>query len=134
MPINIDELKGKKAALESEIKRFQEAIEYKLSKGEFDVDNMCARVNQLEKLLLLILNQLRSYDPCNGDLESEQDRKAIAIIGGGKGVEIRAKNDDATKYFVKKRLSYDDVIQKRRRPKPNGQAKQQQQQPQAANI
>jgi hypothetical protein len=121
----MEELKGRKTALENEIKRFQEAIEYKLSKGEFDVDNMCARVNQLEKLLLVILSQLRSYDPCNADLQSEQDRKAIAIIGGGKGVEIRAKNDDASKYTVKKRLTYDEIIQKRRAPKPNGQAKQQ---------
>ncbi len=135
MPTNVDELKGKKAALESEIKRFQDAIEYKFTKGEFDVDNMCGRVNQLERLLQIILNQLRACDPCNPDLQTEQDRKAIAIIGGGRGVEIRAKNDDTTKYITRRRLSYDEIIKKRLVGRPNGQAKQQQpQQPQTVQL
>jgi hypothetical protein len=127
MPANIDELKAKKTSLENDIKKFQEAIEHKLAKGDFDVDNICARVNQLEKQLVVVVNQLRIYDPCNADQQSEQDRKAIAIIGGGRGVEIRAKNDDATKYTVKKKLSYDEIIRKRMTPKPNGKATQSQQ-------
>jgi len=134
MYTNIEEIRGKKSALESEIKKFQDAIEYKLTKGEFDVDNMCARVNQLERLLTVILNQLRACDPCNNESQTEQDRKAIAVLGGGRGVEIRPRPDDSSKYTVKKRLNYSDVLQKKRPPQPNGKAKQPQPQQQTANV
>jgi hypothetical protein len=126
MYTNVEELKGQQNALESEIRRFKDAIEYKFTKGEYDVDNMCGRVNQLERLLSIILNKLKSYDPCSPEFESEQDRKAIAIVGGGKGVEIRAKNDDPTKYTVKKRKTYGDILQVKMKPQPNGKHKQQQ--------
>jgi hypothetical protein len=135
MYINIEELKGKKTLLESDIKKLQDAIEYKLTKGEYDVDNMCGRVNQWERMLAVIINQLRAYDPCDPQSQTEQDRKAIAILGGGKGVEIRPKNDDPAKYTVRKRLTYGEIIQKKLVPKPNGKPKpQQQSQQQTASV
>jgi hypothetical protein len=135
MYTNIEEIKGKKVALESEIKKFQDAIDCKITKGEFDVDNMCGRVNQLEKQLTIILNQLRAYDPCNPESQTEQDRKAIAVLAGGRGVDIRPKNDDPAKYTVRKRLTYGDIIQKKLAPKPNGKPKPQQQpQQQTARV
>ena len=134
MYTNIEEIRGKRIALESEIKKYQDAIEYKLTKGEFDVDNMCARVNQLERLLTVILNQLRAYDPCNTESQTEQDRKAIAVLGGGRGVDIRPRPDDPAKYTVRKRLSFSDVLQRKLPPQPNGKAKQQQPQQQTAKV
>ena len=134
MNTNIDEIRGKQAELESKIKKYQDAIEYKLAQGEFDVDNMCAQVNQWERLLTFILKQLRACDPCNTESHTEQDRKAIAVLGGGKGVEIRPRPDDPSKYTVKKRLNYSDILQKKRPPQPNGKAKQPQPQQQTANV
>ena len=58
MYTNIEEIRGKKVAIESELTKYRDAIDYKLAKGEFDVDNMCARVDQLERLLMVILNRL----------------------------------------------------------------------------
>ena len=135
MYINIEELKGKKAVLESDIKKLQDAIECKLSKGEYDVDNMCGRVNQWERMLAAIINQLRAYDHCDPESQTEQDRKAIAVLGGGRGVEIRPKNDDPAKYTVRKRKTYSEIIQKKLAPKPNGKPKPQQQtQQQTASV
>lgn len=134
MYINIEELKGKKAVLESDIKKLQDAIECKLSKGEYDVDNMCGRVNQWERMLAVIINQLRAYDHCDPESQTEQDRKAIAVLGGGRGVEIRPKNDDPAKYTVRKRKTYSEIIQKKLAPKPNGKPKQQQPQQQTASV
>ena len=133
MQLNIEELKAQQCVIENDIKRYSEAINQKFSKGEFDIDNMCGRLNQLERLLTVILNKLRSYDSCTPGLQSEQERKAIAIIGGGKGVEIRAKNDDSTKYFVKKRKTFNDILKQKAAPKPNGTTKQQQQ-PQTVTV
>ena len=133
MYIDIEELKARKQVVENDLTRYQEAINQKLSRGEYDIDNMCGRVNQLERILNAILNKLKQYDHCNPELQTEQERKAIAIIGGGRGVEIRAKNDDPTKYTVKKRKTYSDIIQQKVAPKPNGKPKQQQQ-PQTATV
>ena len=125
--IDIEDLKAKRQVVENDLNRYQEAINQKLARGEYDIDNMCGRVNQLERILTSILNRLKQFDHCSPELQTEQDRKAIAIIGGGRGVEIRAKNDDPTKYTVKKRKTYNEIIQQQLAPKPNGQPKQQQQ-------
>jgi len=124
--IDVDELRARKQALKYELEKYQEAIDQKLARGEFDIDNMCGRMNQLEKTLIAILERLKKYDDCSPELQSEQDRKAIAIIGGGRGVEIRAKNDDATKYTVKKRKTYSEVLAQQVAHKSNGHSKQQQ--------
>ena len=126
MYIDIEDLKAQCKVIENDLNRYQEAINQKLSRGEYDIDNMCGRVNQLERLLTSILNKLKQHDCSNPELQTEQERKAIAIIGGGRGVEIRAKNDDPTKYTVKKRKTYGDIIQQKVAPKPNGKPKQQQ--------
>jgi hypothetical protein len=126
MYIDIEDLKAQCKVVENDLNRYQEAINQKLSRGEYDIDNMCGRVNQLERLLTSILNKLKQHDCCNPELQTEQERKAIAIIGGGRGVEIRAKNDDPTRYTVKKRKTYGDIIQQKVAPKPNGKPKQQQ--------
>lgn len=124
MSTDREEIMKKKGAIEMDIKMFQDAIREKLSKGEFDIENICGQVNRLEKDLASLNNRLRSFDPYCGDENSEQDRKAIAIIAGGRGVEIRAKNDDTTRYMARKRQNYEEIIKVRRAPKPKGQSKQ----------
>lgn len=124
MSTDREEIMKRKVAIEMDLKMFQDAIREKLSKGEFDIENICGQVNRLERDLAFISNRLRSFDPYCGDESSEQDRKAIAIIGGGRGVEIRAKNDDTTRYMSRKRQTYEDIMKARRAPKSNGQSKQ----------
>lgn len=91
-----------------------------------NINGVSALINSCQKELEWILKKIRNCGPANHTDESEQDRKAIAIIAGGKGVEIRAKNDDQTKYTAKKKLTYDEIIKKRTAPQSNGQSKLQQ--------
>jgi uncharacterized small protein (DUF1192 family) len=114
------ELKDQIANCNDEIEQLRKGIRNKLAGSDFNVDNMCALVNELERKLARLKAQLCTCEPGQENAEAEQQRKAAAIIAGGRGVEIRAKNDDAGKYVQKKRKTYDDIIKDKAKPQANG--------------
>jgi hypothetical protein len=90
-----------------------------------NINGVSIMINSCQRDLEIILKKIKNCAPANHTEESEQDRKAIAIIAGGKGVEIRAKNDDQTKYTAKRKLTYDEIIKRRAATQSNGQSKEQ---------
>lgn len=124
MATDRDEILRRKATLEIDVKLFQDAVRDKLRNGDSGIEEICAQLNKKEKELAMAKMELRSCDPYEPDENSEQDRKAIAIIAGGRGVEIRARNDDASKYLPKKRKTYQDIKNKQNAVQSNGQHQQ----------
>jgi hypothetical protein len=117
--INIEKLRCERDELRETIKGLNAALKNALASGE-SVENLCGTINKLTRELEILDKKIRVCEPNQDSSSSEQDRKAIAIIGGGRGVDIRAKNDDTTKYTTRKRLSYDEIIKNRAAPKSNG--------------
>lgn len=123
--ISIEKLRADKRKLEEKCEKLNAKLENELATGG-QIENICGLINSCQHDLDAITKAIRRCEPTENENENEQDRKAIAIIAGGKGVEIRAKNDDATKYTVRKRQTYDEIIKKRYLQKPNGKTTQQQ--------
>jgi hypothetical protein len=125
----IDKLCCERDKLKERLSKLKDVLDKCLDCGDTteNISGVSSMINSCQRELEVILKNIRSCGPVNHTDESEQDRKAIAIIAGGKGVEIRAKNDDQTKYTAKKKLTYDEIIKKRTATHSNGQSKQQQQ-------
>jgi hypothetical protein len=123
--ISIEKLRTDKRRCEDLCEQLNAKLENELATGG-QIENICGLINSCRRDLEAITKAIRRCEPTENENENEQDRKAIAIIAGGKGVEIRAKNDDATKYTVRKRQTYDEIIKKRYVQKPNGKTTQEQ--------
>jgi hypothetical protein len=124
----IDKLCCERDKLKERLSKLKDVLDKCLDSGDSmeNINGVSALINSCQKELEIIFKKIRNCGPANNTDESEQDRKAIAIIAGGKGVEIRAKNDDQTKYTAKKKLTYDEIIKRRTATQSNGQSKQQQ--------
>jgi len=105
----IDELKKRKSELEKDIACIKNIINKKIEAEDYDVDNMFGQITALEKLLASINYQINCVEPVYGDEGNEIERKAIGIAASGRGIDIRAKNDDSTKYVAKKRKSFAQI-------------------------
>ena len=105
----IESFKIKKTELENEIVTIKTIIKRKVEAQDYDVDNMYGQVTALEKQLTSINSQINFVEPIYGDDGNEIERKAIGIAASSRGVDIRAKNDDSTKYVAKKRKSFAQI-------------------------
>ena len=124
----IEKLCHERDKLNDRLCKLKDALDKCLDAGDSmeNISGVSALINSCHKELDAILKKIKCCGPVNNADESEQDRKAIAIIAGGKGVEIRAKNDDQTKYTARRRLTYEEIIKRRTAGQSNGQSKQQQ--------
>ena len=122
--ISIEKLRADKRKFEDLCEKLNAKLENELAAGG-QIENICGLINSYQRELSAIIKAIRRCEPTENENENEQDRKAIAIIAGGRGVEIRAKNDDATKYTVRKRQTFDEIMKNRYVQKPNGKTTQQ---------
>lgn len=107
---NEDDIREKIKCLEEKKMKLEEAIDRNFASQNYQVDNIYGEIHKLDRSIEKLRAQLPT-ESVNSNYEI--DRKAIGIAGGG--VNIRAKNDDASKYTFKKRKSFQDLLEEARK-------------------
>jgi len=92
----INELRQRRTHKIGEIASIKEIIRAKMEKGETDVNELYGAINRLEadiNSLDVLLNTLKKGASYGSEDTDEQTAKAISLVAGGGGVNIRPRRN-----------------------------------------